>query len=85
MQPFFVSVESVAEGVKLMRVLADYDRFQFDHNIKPDYSNVGGIQVFDPEDATDGPDGSWTDWCDPETGEDDPARWLEEQTKGGGS
>jgi len=73
--PFYVAVDSVAEGVKLMDVLADYDKFQLEHHIKPDYSNGGGLQMFDLDDDTDGPDGSWVDWWGGDT--DDPREYLE--------
>ena len=76
MKSFEVPVSSVAEGVKIMDVLADYDKFQLDNNIKPDYCNAGGIMVFDPTDNTDGPEGSWVDWWDEETGEDDPQEFV---------
>ncbi len=79
MRSFHVEVTSVAEGVKVMKVLADYDAFQLANRIKPDYSNAGGLQMFDPSDDTDSPDGSWVDWCDEETGEDDPVAFLESQ------
>ncbi|TET79860.1 MAG: superinfection exclusion protein [Candidatus Heimdallarchaeota archaeon] len=46
MQPFYVEVGTVKEGVKLMDILADYDNFQYDNNIKGDYSNTGGIEIF---------------------------------------
>lgn len=78
-KPFHVSVGSVAEGVKMMNTLASYDLFQFENNIKPDYCNAGGLQLFDATDTKDGPDGSWVDWYDEETGEDDPEAWLQEQ------
>jgi hypothetical protein len=70
---FDVEVSSVAEGVKIMDVLAKYDAFQFDNNIKPDYSNAGGIIQL-------GDDG-WEDWYDEETGEDTPEIYIE--NKGG--
>lgn len=69
---FYVSVESVEEGVKIMDVLADYDTFQFEMNIKPDYSNAGGLQIWDEDEK------EWTDWYDEETGEDDPRQYLED-------
>ncbi len=59
-----------------MDVLAYYDQFQYENRIKPDYSNAGGLQMFDPLDDTDSPEGSWVDWCDEETGEDDPFTYL---------
>jgi hypothetical protein len=78
-KPFHVDVGSVAEGVKVVVTLAQYDLFQLENNIKPDYCNAGGLQLFDPTDTEDGPDGSWVDWYDEETGEDDPEAWLQDQ------
>jgi hypothetical protein len=43
-EPFYVPVPDLATGKLLCDVLADYDNFQFENNIKPDYSNVGGIE-----------------------------------------
>lgn len=56
MEPFRVPVESVEQGRWLYGVLADYDLFQLGHHIKPDYSNAGGIQVFDQDEWIDVPD-----------------------------
>ena len=39
MKAFEVLVPSVEEGRKLCDVLAQYDAFQFDNKIKPDYCN----------------------------------------------
>jgi len=74
---FDVPVETVAEGVKILDTLANYDQFQLDNRIKPDYCNTGGLQMFDPDDDTDSPEGSWVDWFDEETGEDDPKAFLQ--------
>lgn len=76
MSPFLVDVDSVSEGVKMLDALARYDQFQYENRVKPDYSNAGGLEMFDPEDRTDGPDGTWTDWYDEDTGEDDPRAYL---------
>ena len=65
---FEVKVSSVMEGVNIMNVLADYDQFQLDNNIKGDYCNANGLLIFK--------DGEWADWCDEETGEDDPRQYL---------
>ena len=62
MKSFNVPVANLVEARLLMNVLAEYDAFQFDNNIKPDYSNAGGLSVFDTTDKHDGPDGSWVDW-----------------------
>lgn len=52
-----------------MDVLAEYDLFQFENKVKPDYSNMGGLLMFE--------DGEWVDWYDDETNEDDPRAYLE--------
>lgn len=70
-KPFHVDVESVREGVKIMDVLADYDQFQFENRIKPDYCNMGGLLMVDD-------DGEWVDWYDEETSIDDPKEFLEQ-------
>ncbi len=52
----------------LLDTLARYDQFQLDHNIKPDYSNAGGLQVYCTNKEIDGcPD--WIDWLDSQDGE----------------
>lgn len=81
MAPFYVPVASVADGVRIMDILADYDAFQFEHRVKPDYANVGGIEVF-AQSPTDG-SVDWESWYDEETGEDDPAAWLAAQEADG--
>jgi superinfection exclusion protein gp17 len=55
-KPFEVGVESVAQAKFLTEVLANYDLFQFENRIKPDYSNTGGLSVYE--------DGEWCDWED---------------------
>ena len=73
---FHTDVSSVAEGVKLMDVLAKYDAFQLANRIKPDYCNVGGLDRW-CEDNGDGFPG-WESWYDEESGEDDPHEFLRE-------
>lgn len=80
MEPFIVPVNSIEEGAKVMDTLADYDLFQYKNNVKGDYANAGGLSMFDPLDDTDSPEGSWVDWCDGETGNDDPRDYLELMT-----
>lgn len=55
---FEVEVQSLVEAKRLLIVLADYDIFQFENHIKPDYCNAGGLMVFE--------DGEWTDFYDAE-------------------
>ena len=61
MQPFFVHVANIDEGRKLLEVLAAYDAFQYEHNVKPDYSNAGGLAWRHPDLTED----EWWDF-DPE-------------------
>lgn len=67
MKSFYVEVSSPEEAVKIMDILAEYDRFQFDNNIKPDYCNAGGLEELVSDD-----NGRpiWVEWCDEETGDD---------------
>ena len=53
---YLVSVRSLEQAKLVLKVLAEYDLFQLAHNIKPDFSNAGGLCVLegDTED----------DWCD---------------------
>ncbi len=51
--PFYVPIDDQRKGRWLLDVLANYDLFQLEHNIKPDYSNAGGLSVFE--------DGEWCD------------------------
>lgn len=53
---FYVEVSSVQEGVNVMDILANYDLFQLKHNIKPDYANAQGLEVFEVE------ENDWVDW-----------------------
>ena len=69
MKPFYVEVVDLQQAVFLLETLAAYDTFQFENTVKPDYCNAGGVEVFN--------DGEWESWCDEETGEDDPIKYLE--------
>jgi len=66
-EPFYVTVETPYEAAKILVMLADYDKFQLENNIKPDYSNAGGLEVYE--------DGEWTDWRDEEGNDID--EWME--------
>jgi hypothetical protein len=54
MKAFHVPVEGIKEAKKVLAVLANYDLFQYENNIKPDFSNAGGLEAFE--------DGEWCDW-----------------------
>ncbi len=54
MDPFYVDVENLKEGKKILKVLAEYDLFQYETSVKPDYCNMGGLEVVE--------DGEWCEW-----------------------
>jgi len=62
MKPFYVPVKSVEEAIKITDVLADYDLFQYENNVKPDYSNAGGLMVWDDTLDPDDKGEKWMDW-----------------------
>ncbi len=64
MKSFNVNVKTLEEANLILNTLADYDLFQLENNIKPDYSNTGGLQVFDDVEK------EWVDWYDEENGLD---------------
>lgn len=53
-KPFRWPVMDLKQAALLLDALAAYDDFQLAQHIKPDYSNVGGLEVFR--------DGDWEDW-----------------------
>ena len=58
MKAFEVPVTDIGQAAFVMSVLSDYDAFQYENSVKPDYCNVGGLVVFE--------DGEWCDWWDDE-------------------
>ena len=48
-EAFHIPVQSVEEGKKVMDTLAAYDAYQVQNRIKPDYCNVGGLEIYNPE------------------------------------
>jgi len=54
MDNFYVPVANIEQAALIMDTLADYDLFQYNNNVKPDYSNAGGVEIFE--------DGEWMDW-----------------------
>lgn len=57
-KPFHVDVATLREGALLLRALADYDLFQFQNRIKPDYANTQGLEVYKG--------GEWCEWESPD-------------------
>lgn len=56
MSPFRVDVRNLHEAKLLLNALADYDRFQFEHKVKPDYCNAGGLEIWNGSE--------WEEWYD---------------------
>ena len=54
-KPFHVKVSTEEEAILILDTLARYDMFQFKNNIKPDYSNAGGLEVKEQLEGDD--------WC----------------------
>lgn len=55
-QPFHVPVADVQSAKLLLNTLWDYDNFQLENKIKPDFASVSGLQVFE--------EGEWLEWID---------------------
>lgn len=68
---FIVEVNSLSEAKKVMDMLANYDLFQYENKIKPDYCNTTILEEYN-EDTQE-----WLDWCDDETGIDDLDEYFE--------
>lgn len=58
-----MDVETPEEAIKVLDILADYDCFQFENRVKPDYCNAQGLEEWDEQ------EGGWCEWCN-EEGED---------------
>lgn len=71
-KPFHVPCEDLDEAVAVVALLGRYDAFQLEERIKPDYSNVSGIEVF--------VDGEWSevDEDDLQQAKDDAPEWVAE-------
>jgi hypothetical protein len=61
MNAFWVPVKTVEEASLIISTLAKYDLFQLRHNVKPDFSNAGGLNVVE--------DGELVTWYDEESGD----------------
>jgi hypothetical protein len=63
---FTVIVPDLKTASILLDTLANYDMFQLENHIKPDYSNAGGLNIWDDNMDGEGNPG-WVTWHDPET------------------
>lgn len=68
---FTVEVKTLEEAKKISDVLANYDLFQYENRIKPDYANATVVEEFDEEEQ------EWISWCDDKTGIDDIDEYFE--------
>lgn len=59
-EPYEVVVQNTEQAAFLLAALAEYDLYQLANHIKPDYANMGGLEVYH--------DGEWAEWED-ENGE----------------
>jgi hypothetical protein len=57
MKPFEVDVKDIDEASLIINTLANYDLFQYENKVKPDYSNMSGLKIFDGE------INEWIEWC----------------------
>lgn len=55
-KPFTRMVRTPEEGAILAETLAYYDLFQYENNIKPDYSNSTFLEVWNAD------EGEWEGW-----------------------
>lgn len=66
MEPFYVEeIASLETAIMVRDVLAEYDLFQFENNIKPDYSNAQGIEEFEDGEWSEVDDDELAEWGDP--------------------
>lgn len=63
MKVFYWRVNTLVEAKNMIAMLDDYNQFQYENKIKPDYSDAGGLEVFDTE---SGDNGEWEEWEDEE-------------------
>lgn len=77
---FYYPVASVEEAKTVLSLLAYYDLWQYDNNVKGDYVSAAGLSVYEgvpagEEASSDG----WYEWADEETGMDISELMREEQ------
>ncbi len=76
-KPFHVYVDTPQEAQRVLSVLANYDLFQFENRIKPDYCNASGLERLEPDDGDGNPE--WCEWHDDETG-DSIDEWVDPES-----
>jgi hypothetical protein len=64
-EPFEVNVNNIDQALFIMDTLANYDLFQYENKIKPDYCNTTCLSMWDEDSDGEGnPD--WVNWYDEE-------------------
>lgn len=51
MKAFTRDFDDLAEAQRALDMLADYDLFQYENRVKPDYSNAGGVMRWNADDG----------------------------------
>ena len=49
MPAFFYKVDSIEDGVKILDAICQFSNFEFENNVKPDFSAVGGISRWEED------------------------------------
>jgi len=70
-KPFIVEVKNLEEAKLISDTLANYDLFQYENRIKPDYANATVIEQWDADEE------EWISWFDEETGIDNIDEYFE--------
>lgn len=55
-KPFYIPVNSVEEAKFVMDILAAYDMYQLQNEVKSDYANESGLEAYDEESK------EWNEW-----------------------
>ncbi len=74
MEAFYTPVESLEQAAFLIETLGRYDLFQYENRVKLDYSNAGGLEVWDEDNGL-----GWIDWYNEDGDYFD--EWLEMQAE----
>lgn len=66
---FRVPVDSLVQAKLVLDTLANYDLFQYENSIKPDYCNAAGLEVYSSYGNEEGDGPGWEEWCSNITGD----------------
>lgn len=53
-KPFYVEVATPIDAKRIIKILAEYDLFQYENKIKPDYASASGLEIYEG--------GEWIEW-----------------------